>query len=281
LLKKARFFLIALAVLTFILVPLLNGCSLSKTDRLQVVTTTSLLSYIVRQVGGDKVDVINIIPPTQHPGDFDATPGSIKKLSDASLFLWHNWPGETFVPALLATANHTGMKAAAIDIKGSWMTPQVQRDAADKIAEALSQTDGKNRESYRQGADAYKQRVTVKENEVRARLTSANVSGTKALVSFWQADFIKWDGLNTIAVYGPAELTIDATKNLVDQGKKTGVTLVVDNLQNARDAGKAIAGELGATRVILSYFPGGFDDTETWEKAIDKNVDLILSGLSK
>jgi zinc transport system substrate-binding protein len=280
-LKKARIFLIALALLSFVLIPAFSGCTASGTSRLQVVTTTSLLSYIVQQVGGNKVDVINIIPPTQHPGDFDATPGSIRKLASASLFLWHNWPGETFVPALLMTANHTGLTAIAIDIPGSWMTPQVQREAADKIAAALSQVDSGNSAAYRQDASAYKDRVTLKENEVKARLASANVSGTKALVSFWQADFIKWAGLNTVAVYGPQELTIDATKNLVDEGRKAGVSLVIDNLQNDRDAGKAIADELGVRRVILSYFPGGFDDTSTWEQAIDKNVDLILASTSK
>lgn len=283
--KKAGVILVTLLVLSLVVSSFLGGCAPAKTTQLKVVATTSLLTYIAEQVGGDKVDVVNIIPPTQHPGDFDATPGDIQKLAEASLFLWHNFPGEVFVPDLISSANHTGLTVVAIDNKGSWMTPQVQREAADKIAVALSQVDSPNSAAYERAAAAYKESVTAKETELKAKLAAANLSGTNAIVSFWQADFIRWAGLNVIATYGPAELTIDATKGLVDKGKQIGkqggVTLVIDNLQNAKDAGKAIAEELGAHRIILSNFPGGFTDTETWEKAVDKNVELLLEAVAE
>jgi polysaccharide deacetylase 2 family uncharacterized protein YibQ len=70
-------------------------------------------------------------------------------------------------------------------------------------------------------------------------------------------------------------------KDLVDTGKATKVTLVIDNLQSAKDAGKGLAQEIGAKNINLSNFPGGFDNTETWEKAIDKNVEFILGEAAK
>jgi len=42
-----------------------------------------------------------------------------------------------------------------------------------------------------------------------------------------------------------------------------------------------IAQDIGATQVTISNFPGGFKGTETWEKAIDRNVDLILAALAE
>jgi len=54
------------------------------------------------------------------------------------------------------------------------------------------------------------------------------------------------------------------------------VTLIIDNLQSGQDAGAGIAEELDCDRIILSNFPGGFDNTETWEKAIDENIRRIL-----
>jgi zinc transport system substrate-binding protein len=59
------------------------------------------------------------------------------------------------------------------------------------------------------------------------------------------------------------------------------MTLVVNNLQDGKDAGKALAEELGAKNLNLSNFPGGFDDTETWEKAIDRNIELILEAVAQ
>jgi hypothetical protein len=42
-----------------------------------------------------------------------------------------------------------------------------------------------------------------------------------------------------------------------------------------------MAEDIGATQVIISNFPGGFEGTETWEKAVDNNVDLILSAVAE
>ena len=116
-----------------LLVPvILTGCADSGTEQLKVVASTSHLEQLVQTIGGDAVDVINIVPAASHPGDFDASPGDIKKLADADLFLWHNWPGEVYVPALIESADNPDMEVIAIEIQGSWMTPPVQLKAIDQ-----------------------------------------------------------------------------------------------------------------------------------------------------
>jgi len=57
--------------------------------------------------------------------------------------------------------------------------------------------------------------------------------------------------------------------------------LIIDNMQSGQDAGAGIAEELGSARVILSNFPGGYENTETWEKAIDYNVALLLEVITQ
>ncbi len=280
--KRFNFLLVAALVFSLAGAQILGGCAPAVTPKLKVITTTSLLTQIVEKVGGDKVDVVNIIPPTQHPGDFDTSPGDIKKLADAGLFLWHGWPGETFVPDLLASADNPDLTVVKVDVAGNWMIPSVQLEAADRVAAALSQADSQNSAAYQQAAAEYKDIIKAKEAEIKARLAGAGVSQVSVLGAFWQADFVTWAGLNVVATYGaPDSLTPQAVKELVDKGREAGVTLVVDNLQSGRDAGKAIAEELGARRVILSNFPGGYGNTETWEKAIDYNVELILEAVAR
>ena len=70
-------------------------------------------------------------------------------------------------------------------------------------------------------------------------------------------------------------------QDLVDQGREENVTLIIDNLHSGADAGKPIALDIGCERIILSNFPGGFDNTETWEKAIDENVRRILEAIAQ
>ena len=153
-----------------LLVPvILAGCSDSGTEQLKVVASTSHLEQLVQTIGGDAVDVLNIVPAASHPGDFDASPGDIKKLADADLFLWHNWPGEVYVPALIESADNPDMEVVSIEIQGSWMTPPVQLQAIDKVTEALSQVDSDNAAEYEKNAEAYKEEVRAAEAEIRAR----------------------------------------------------------------------------------------------------------------
>jgi phosphoribosyl-dephospho-CoA transferase len=45
--------------------------------------------------------------------------------------------------------------------------------------------------------------------------------------------------------------------------------------------GASLEQDIEAISVIISNFPGGLKNTETWEKAIDKNVDLLLDALNE
>ena len=76
-----------------------------------------------------------------------------------------------------------------------------------------------------------------------------------------------------------SSLTPQAVKDLVDTGKAKGVSLVINNLQDSEDAGKGIAASIGAKSINLSNFPGGFSNTDTWAKAIDYNVNLLLNAI--
>ncbi len=280
--KKFKVHIIGILVLSLVIASVLSGCEPAKTSQLKVVTSTSLLTLIVQRVGGDRVDVVSIIPPTQHPGDFVAAPGDLQKLADADLFLSHGWPGETFVPGLIASANNPALTVVTVDIEGNWMTPSVQLEATNRVATALSQVDIENSATYQKSAAEYKDRIVAKETEIKVKLAEVNLSEINVMGSFWQAGFIKWTGLNIVATYGdPDSLTPKVVKELVDTGREENVTLIIDNLQSGQDAGAGIAEELGCQRIILSNFPGGFDDTETWEKAIDYNIESILEAIAQ
>ncbi|MFQ5996365.1 MAG: metal ABC transporter substrate-binding protein [Dehalococcoidales bacterium] len=280
--RKRTFLITAILVLSFAFASLPGGCAAEDTAKLKVVTSTSLLTYIVERVGGDRVDVVNIVPPAQHPGDFDAKPHDIQKLADADLFLLHGWPGETFAEQLIASANNPDLTVVRIDIKGNWMTPPVQLEATNKVAAALSQVDSKNSSAYQKSAAEYKNTIMAKEAEIKAKLAEVNLSEVNVLSAFWQAGFLKWIGLNVVGTYGdPDSLTPKVVKDLVDKGREAKVTLIIDNLHSGKDAGAGIAEELGCQRVILSNFPGGLENTETWEKAIDKNVELLLEAIAQ
>jgi len=281
--KKSKIFVIATLVLSLAIIPVALGCSPSAAPGLKVVTSTSLLASIVERVGGDRVDVVNIIPPAQCPGHFDVKPSDIQKLADADLFLMHGWQGEKFSQDLIASANNPDLIVAVpkIDIKGSWMAPPVQLNAVDKITAILCQVDGKNNSAYQKSAAELKSKFETKEAEIKAKLAKEDLSSINVMCAEMLVEFVQWTGLNVIATFGrPDSLTPQVVKELVDKGREAKVSLIIDNLQSGQDAGAGVAEELGSKRIILSNFPGGFDDTETWEKAIDRNIELILETIA-
>lgn len=279
--KKRRFLIVFVVVLSIITI-LLAGCTTPSTSKLKVVTSTSLLAYIIQQVGADSVEVINLIPPAQHPGNFNVRPGDVETLASANLFILHGWPGESYADKFIASANNANLTVVKASVDGNWMIPSVQAAAADKVAAALSQVDNKHSSAYGKSAEQYKQRISAKEAGIKNKLQKANVAQVKVIASQRQADFLQWAGFNVVTTYaGPNTLTPQIVKEMVDKGRAAKVTLIVDNLQDGKDAGKGMAEELDAKQINLSNFPGGFDNTETWEKAIDRNIELLLGAIAK
>jgi len=278
-LPKKHQFIITFFILLLSL-SLLVSCTQSENNKLKVMTGTSLVTAIVEQVGGDHVEVFDLVPPSQHPGNFDVKPADIQNLASAKLLLTQGLPGETYIDKLIASANNPNLKFVKAGVPGNWMIPTIQSSAVDMVLIALMDVDPDNAQDYQAAAVKYKQAITDKDTEIRAKLVKANVASINVIASTRQADFLTWAGFNVVGTFdSAASLTTQAMEDLVDIGKAKGVTLVINNLQDSEDAGKGIAASIGAKSINLSNFPGGFSNTDTWEKAIDYNVNLLLNAI--
>jgi zinc transport system substrate-binding protein len=284
--RKIRLIVSVIVALVLIIGVVSGGCQESDTPGLKVVTTTSLLAQIVERVAGDMVDVINIIPPSQCPGHFDVKPGDVQKLSDAVLFLMHGWQGEKFTEELIASANNTSLITIQINAMSgentNWMSPPVQKDAVDKIVDALSQVDSENAVAYQESADDYMSIIDAKTAELEAIISDNDFAGIKVMCNEQLTGLVQWMGLDIVSTYGrPDSLTPQVVKDLIDLARAEEVVLLIDNLQSGAEAAAQMAEELGCARVTFTNFPGGYDGTEKWEEAIDYDIDLVLEAITK
>jgi ABC-type Zn uptake system ZnuABC Zn-binding protein ZnuA len=166
------------------------------------------------------------------------------------------------------------------NVDGNWMIPYIQAAAVDKVTFVLSENDSKNASAYQQAAETYKKKIQSVENDIQGRLAAVDAAGVKVIASARQADFLLWAGFEVVGSFqSPQALTPQAIQDFIDKGRATGVKLVVNNLQDGKDAGQAIAQDLGVKNLNLSNFPGGFSDTETWETAVLYNVDILVNAL--
>jgi zinc transport system substrate-binding protein len=277
--RAGRIASLAISIILLTLAVLLPGCSGGgASSNLKVVTTTSLISSIVEKVGGNKVEVADIIPPAQCPGHFDVKPSDIQMLADANLFLMHGWQGEQFSQQLIQSADNPDLESIPLNIAGNWMTPAVQAQAVGNITSILAEIDPQNAGYYHSNADSELAAITAKANELETRLAAGNLSQINVICDVQITDLVQWAGFNVVATYpSPDTITPKMLHDLIDQGKQAGVALVIGNLQSgSSDMAVTMADGIGAIQVTVSNFPGGFDNTETWEKAIDEDVNLML-----
>lgn len=58
-------------------------------DKLQVVSSFTIISDMVREVGGDKVEVHNLVPSGTDPHEYEPLPEDIKKATDADILFYN------------------------------------------------------------------------------------------------------------------------------------------------------------------------------------------------
>lgn len=272
-----------MAVLVGILVTFV-GCPQDTQPSVDIMAGSSFITNIIQDVADGKVETRTLIPPGLCPGHYDLKPSDIETLANSKALFIHNYQQsfQNIVEAIEAAEN-PDLIIVAINITGNWMTPAVQAEAVSKIAQALGEIDQENAAYYQGKAADRAQAILAKGEQVEDRLLEARVEEVKVICADIQAGFVKWAGFDVVATYGrPEDLSVAEVEELIVEAKGAGVALVIDNLQSgATAASAAMAQDIGAIQVTISNFPGGFEDTETWEKAIDKNVDLLLEALNE
>ena len=275
--------LIGTLLLVAILVGLL-GCAQSTQPSVDIMAGSSFIANIVQDVAGDKVETRTLIPPGVCPGHYDVKSSDIEALASSKALIIHNYQQnyQNIVGAVEAAEN-PDLVITVLNVTGNWMVPAVQAEGVGKITEALGEIDPENVAYYQQRATERAQAISTKGEQVRQRLVDAGVEGVKVLCAEMQAGFVSWAGFDIVATFGrPEDLTPAQVADLIDEAQGAVVALIIDNLQSGSTTlGASLEQDVAAIPVTISNFPGGLEDTETWEKAIDRNVDLLLAALDE
>ena len=272
-----------IAVLVGVLVTLLVLAQHAQPSA-DIVAGSSLITNIIEDVADGKLEPRTLIPPGMCPGHYDVKPSDITALANSKALFIHNYQ-ENFenITGLIEAAENPDLIIRVIDIAGNWMTPPVQAEAVGKIAQALGEIDPENAAYYEGKAAERAQAILAKGEEVRNKLLEAGIEDVKVICAEMQQGFVKWAGFNITATFGrPEDLNPADVTQLITEAKQAGVALVIDNLQSgSATLGASIEQDVEAIPVTISNFPGGFENTKTWEKALDKNVDLLLEALNE
>src|SRR5919206_2733540 len=153
---------------------LLAGCGAAATadHRITVVATTTQVADFARHVGGDRVDVVQILAPNTDPHEYELRPQDVKSVADADVVLRSGgdvdeWIGEAI--------EGSGTKAPVVDLSRGvalhgddphwWQDPRNAVRAVYEIRTALSKADPTH--DYDPAAEAYAATLTALDHSVR------------------------------------------------------------------------------------------------------------------
>jgi ABC-type Zn uptake system ZnuABC Zn-binding protein ZnuA len=222
--------------------------------KITVTVTTSDIYQVVKEVGGNKVDVQMIIQPLVCPSNYDITPKVVQRTEESNLVLSHKW--ETWIGRLKVQAGSRGILYKQVSTEGNWMIPYIHIRACEEIKDMLCYMDKENSGYYEENFTNYVFLINFAAGEVKRELESAYEM--KVIANENLKPFLEWIGFDVAATYGKAEdLTAKKLAYLVSEGKKQKVKVVVDNLQAGAGAGRELADNIGAKQCVISNFPIG------------------------
>jgi len=249
-----------------------------------IMAGSSLISNIIQDVAGDKLETRTLIPPGVCPGHHDVEVSDIEALANSKALFIHDYQ-QYFqnIAGAIEAAENPDLIITVLNVTGNWMVPAVQAEAVDKIAQVLGEIDQENATYYQGKAEERAQAILDKGEEVENTLQEAGIEGVKVICAEMQQGFVKWAGFDVVATFGrPEDLSPADVEQLITDARDAGAALIIDNLQSgSATLGAAMEQDIEAIPVTISNFPGGLENTETWEKAIDKNIDLLLEALNK
>jgi zinc transport system substrate-binding protein len=253
-----------------------------KNDVLKAVATTSLIASIVQEIGGDRVEVVTIVPSGMCPGHFDIRPEDVKLLEEAQIVLEHGFEGESFVEEMLKSIDNLGLRRIVLDVEGNWMVPEIYVKAIDKVVEALCRVEPDQTRLFKSKALDYKQEIINLSEQIQQEVKQSMVNKVKVVCSSMQAEFVDWLDFEIVATYGrPEEFTPRELSKIIDKAKEADVRLVIDNLQSGAKAGVPIADELKIPHVVLTNFPQDFMGKLSYPKSLKENVFILLQALKE
>jgi ABC-type Zn uptake system ZnuABC Zn-binding protein ZnuA len=186
-----------LTLLSFLAIAalLLSACGGAKTpaagDKLPVLATTSIVADVVRQVGGDYVQVTTLLPLGTDPHTFEPRPQDAAAIADATLVFANGAGLEEFLQPLLESAGATDKLVEVsqgielLPFEGeegdgehhheggdphTWMDPNNVMVWTENIAAALSAADPAHAEAYRANAAAYQEQLRALDAWIRQQV---------------------------------------------------------------------------------------------------------------
>ncbi|MEO6497285.1 MAG: zinc ABC transporter substrate-binding protein [Solirubrobacteraceae bacterium] len=267
-------------------------------SKLDVVATTTQLGDVVRAIGGDAVDVHQILAPNSDPHAYEPRPGDVKATADAEVVVESGdgldaWMDDIVEQsgsdaAVIVAGEHV-VSSAPGDDPHWWHDPRNVVAVIPVLRDALIAADPSRRGAYELRARAYLARVRALDRGI-ARCFAAVPEARRQLVTDHDAFgyFARRYGIRVVGAVIPAAATqarpsAGAVAELIELVEREGVRAVFPESSASPDLARTIAERTGATAEYTLYGdtlgPAGSDGA-TYVTMESHNADAMVRGFT-
>lgn len=250
---------------------LLTSCGKveEKSDKPQVYTSFYAMYDFARMVGGDDIDLHNVVPTGTEPHDFEPTAADMAKLSKADVFIYNGMGIDEWAEKVADTLPETVNVVCAsekINTGGAdphvWLSLKNARTQLEAVSSALSEADSANAENYAARLVEYSEKIDALETEYE----NAGLSGKKLFVTHGAYGYLCDDlGMEQVALEGisgdsdpsPAQMA-----KIVDEIKVEGAKCIFYDPLEGDKMANAVAKEAGIEALPLYTFEGDSEDRD-------------------
>jgi zinc/manganese transport system substrate-binding protein len=274
-------------------------------DKLKVLATFSILGDLVKNVGGDRVEVATLVGPNSDAHVYSPAPADAKKVAEARVVITNGLGFEGWMARLVKAS---GTKAAPV-VASKGVKPRRQADAQGhshgnvdahawqsvanvkiyvaNIRDALTAADAGGKATYEANATAYLARLDALDREVREAVAAIPRDRRRIITShdafgYFQNAY----GISFIAPQGvstESEASARDVARIIMQVKKQKIPAVF--LENVTDPRliERIAKESGAKiggKLYSDALTDAKGDAPTYIDMMRHNVKQLASALS-
>ncbi|MBA4148763.1 MAG: zinc ABC transporter substrate-binding protein [Verrucomicrobia bacterium] len=302
---KTRRFLLLFSALLIAGSPLLSSAA---TQKLKVTTTTSMVTDLVKSIGGDRVDVQGLMGPGVDPHLYKASQADVNKLIQAKVIFYNGLLLEGKMQELFNKMSRTRKVYALADalpkarllsppeFEGHhdphiWFDVQIWAMCIDVVVKGLSQADPEGKAYYeKRGNDLRKQMEELHQWALKkvSELPPAKrilITSHDAFNYFGRAYGFQVVGLQGISTV--TEVSIADMAKMADfiKAKKVKAIFVESSVPHntiervSKDAGVKVGGEIFSDAMGT---PGEMEngyDLGTYEGMVKHNVNTIVNAL--
>ena len=291
--KRKKVFWKAMILLFAMIIPHLSGEVMGKEVNnrdnvaVRVVTSIEPLSFFVKKVGGEHVDVKVMVPPGANPHTYEPTPSQMVALGEAGLFVKAgsgiefelDWmkkfsalnpdmvicnASEGFRGIEMSAHGHShghdhghGHKHGSID-PHFWLSPKNGVLAAANVEKALASIDPSNAAEYRKNRKALESDLETLSAEISETLADMKNRAFMVFHPAWGYFADEFD-LRQIAIERDGkERTPQSLSEAIREAKKRGIRVVFVSPAFSALQAETIAREIGGVTAVADPLSGDY-----------------------